>query len=751
MVVAVRRGLQDGVCRAVLAVCFAALAGAALAACGDGSQSEDPAGAVVQSPVAAVVTLVPVHTGTAAPVAAPTAIPSPAPAPASTPIPQTAAAPSSAAAPTVSPTLEPASTPLPTQGAVNTSPSGFGKLLAIYMVGSDLEENDESGTDDLYELIEGYESLPDDHAVEVVVAFGGADKDGWRGMKFADIYQIMDDAEDGRFGNETFPGAYLGQYDDANMDDESSLTLFLDYLTDEYAGLESRFLTFWDHGNAYKGFGGDTNFGGPETSAMYMDEMAGAFRQSEPGVFDLIGFDACFMASVEVAKVVSPYGRYMIASEELEPGHGWLWSEVIQIYAREDSAVEAGKGMVDNFVQDVHEGGRRFDGRTLSLVDLGRYEELVTALDPVVAALGQQLSFRDEYSGDVATGIAGVGAFGESERRGQPPTSIDLMDFAQSMSEEFAGTEIEPSLDELLDEIDRFVVHSRHDGSTPHANGISIAAPGDTDPDYSAYKLNAWLDFQEAYADFRASDTASPTVVQQTSDSTGTTAVFTDEYLAEVAAVYGFVDQVEYDDGTVDEVLMVVAEIEAQPTGVEGEYFIRGWDRWWFTVEYDPNEITAWIPASFSDRFEDEYGEYSVYTAEIDFYPAGEDDPKFANLTLLVDGDMQVFDHSIQTYQYIYSGPDDETGTIRFDKATYQIAAGDAVQFWNYGLNLYDAASDDWFRASDIVTFVQEPVFQREILEFADEFGQPIEYYYTLWAQDVNGNEILTELAPAGR
>ena len=630
-------------------------------------------------------------------------------------------------------------------------PSEFGKLLAIYMVGSDLEEDDESGTDDLYELIEGYESLPDDHAVEVVVAFGGANKDGWRGMKFADIYQIMDDSGDGRFGNETFPGAYLSRYDDANMDDESSLTLFLDYLADEYPGLGSRFLAFWDHGNAYKGFGGDTNFGGPEMSAMYMDEMAGAFRRSDPGVFDLIGFDACFMASIEVAKVVSPYGKYMIASEDLEPGHGWLWSEVIRIYAREDSAVEAGKGMVDNFVQDVHEGGRRFDGRTLSLVDLGRYEELVAALDPVVSALGRQLSLRDEYSGDVATGVTGVGAFGESERRGQPPTSIDLTDFALSMSEEFAGTEIEPILDELLDEIDRFVVHSRHDGSTPHANGISIAAPGDTDPDYSAYKLNAWLDFQEAYADFRASDTASPTVVRQTSDSTGTTAVFTDEYLAEVAAVYGFVDQVEYDDGTVDEVLMVVAEIEAQPTGVEGEYFIPGWDRLWFTIEYDPNEITAWIPASFSGRFEDEHGEYSVYTAEIDFYPAGEDDPKFANMTLLVDEDMQVFDHSIQTYQYIYSGPDDETGTIRFDKATYQITGGDALQFWSYGLNLYDAASDDWFMASDVVTFVQEPVFQLEILEFEDEFGQPIEYYYTLWAQDVNGNEILTELAPAGR
>ena len=45
------------------------------------------------------------------------------------------------------------------------------------------------------------------------------------------------------------------------MDDESSLTMFLEFIGDEYPVFESRFLTFWDHGNSYMGFGGDTNFG----------------------------------------------------------------------------------------------------------------------------------------------------------------------------------------------------------------------------------------------------------------------------------------------------------------------------------------------------------------------------------------------------------------------------------------------------------------------------------------------------------
>ena len=195
------------------------------------------------------------------------------------------------------------------------------KLLAVYMVGSDLEEDGLSGSIDLEELIEGYTTLPDDQAIEVIVAFGGADKDGWRGMKLANAWQLENDYQDLEFGNETGPDAYLYRADGAHMGDESSLKLFLDYVRDGYVNFDQRFLTFWDHGNSYRGFGNDTNFNG---DALSFDEISEAFRSTQPGVFDLIGFDACLMASVEVARFIEPHANYMIASEEVEPEHGWL-------------------------------------------------------------------------------------------------------------------------------------------------------------------------------------------------------------------------------------------------------------------------------------------------------------------------------------------------------------------------------------------------------------------------------------------
>ena len=611
------------------------------------------------------------------------------------------------------------------------------------MIGSDLEEDDQSGTKDLHELIEGYESLSDGQEVEVIVAFGGADKDGWRGMKFANISQIRDDAWDQEFGNETGSDAYLHYDAAANMDDVESLTRFLEYLGEEYLDFNQRFLTFWDHGNSYQGFGGDTYFN--DGYAMSMYEMDLAFQRGQPGRFDLIGFDACFMASVEVAKVIEPYADYMIASEASEPGHGWLWSAVIRHYAWEDSVVEAGRKMVDNFVQDVH--GDTDWGKTLSLLDLRQYDQLVAALNPVLSAFGQGLRSSGEYSYSLNYGSTRAQDYGGVDRKGKR-TSIDLKHFTQLLAESSPpNADIIPSLNELLVAIDRFVVHSDHDWSKPNSFGIAIDAPENHDEYFSVDKISDdWRDFQRAYADLRQSDTTPPEVEEQFSDSEGTVALLVDDNLARVTTIYGFTD---------GEFFLTVAELEAAPTGVEGWYSTPAWDQRWFTVEYDPAaEETAWIPASLDSRFEYDGQEYTIYTAEIDYYQAGKDysadeDPyDLAVMTLIVDEYMEVQYHDIQTYMYVYSGPEDEEGAPRFDKATFQIIPGDAIQFWTSGYHLYDPSEDTWLPASEIVIFVQEPVFDFEPLEFEDESGQPIEYEYAMWAEDVNGNWVLSEPVP---
>lgn len=174
-----------------------------------------------------------------------------------------------------------------------TKVSGTGKrLLAVYMVGSDLESQSNAGTADLNEMITGYNSLSttEKSSLDVVVAFGGANKSGWKGMKIATMSQIISDGSDGAYGDETSTSAYQYKADLAHMGDKSSLKLFLTYLKDGYPDHEIQFFVFWDHGSTYTGFGNDEVY---NSDPLYLNEINSAFKDSGVQKFDLIGFDAC--------------------------------------------------------------------------------------------------------------------------------------------------------------------------------------------------------------------------------------------------------------------------------------------------------------------------------------------------------------------------------------------------------------------------------------------------------------------------
>ena len=761
--------------------------------------SDDP----VPTPIATT-TPGPSDAAMTTPLPEPTASPTPTPSPVPTDTPTPVSSPSPTPSPVPTDTSTPVSSPTPTAttGIPSQSPAtrdqqvkrGFSsdpgvlspyvqphpidgagrKLLAMYIVGSDLEDGllhleygfrEHDGlllTDDLKELLKGYKALPDGGTVEVLVAFGGANKDGWRGMKFANISQLTDDARDGEFGNETGADAYLYRADDANMGDESSLTLFLDYLRDGYVNFDQRFLTFSDHGASYIGFGNDTNFNSDDLS---MDEMARAFQNSDPGRFDLIGFDACNMASLEVAKVIEPHAQYMIASEAKEPGHGWFWTSVIEAYAQEDSILKAGERMVDDFVENPLHNVIR-DPKTLSLLDLSEYDTLISALDPVVSALGDELLDNREYADALIDSAGERGAqeyaAGEAREGSRSRLSIDLMHFAQLLKERISDTELDANLEDLMNAVKRFVKHSKNDGRMPNSYGIAIDAPENTGDQFSAYKVSdAWLYFQGEYAGFLAGDRESPEVIGEYTDSEGTFATVRDENLALVNTLQGFIAPIEYEDGTVEEFFMVVADDEAFPTDEEDVYLAPAWDQFWFTVEYDPQAPTAWIPAYFSHSYEEDGLEHRVLTAEIDYYQAERDysgrdvQPALATMSLILrhnGEDWEIWDHYIETYKILFSGPDDEEGYVQFDKASYQLAPGDRVEFWNFGFSLEDAANDSWFPTGDgVVTFVQEPVFLWEFLEFTDEWDEPFDYYYAIWAEDASGNPTLSDLIPSER
>ncbi len=113
---------------------------------------------------------------------------------------------------------------------------------------------------------------------------------------------------------------------------------------------------------------------------------------------DVLGMDACLMANLEVAYQAAPYVRYIVTSEETEPGAGWPYEAVLKIMTGTpdlsipDFSAQAVKAYID-YYRAANE-----EGVTQSAVDLSKVKDASQTLD----VLGKTLI---EHMPDASTEI----------------------------------------------------------------------------------------------------------------------------------------------------------------------------------------------------------------------------------------------------------------------------------------------------------------------------------------------------------
>lgn len=242
--------------------------------------------------------------------------------------------------------------------------------VMVYMCGSDLESGYGAASADIEEMLEA--ELGEN--VNVVLETGGASE--WSFSPEADPSTrqrwVLEDG-----------GASLVQ--DAGEDtmlDEDEVTDFCSWAAKEYPA-DRYILIFWDHGGGtIGGFGYDENY--PDATALTLSQLRNAIKAS--GVaFDMVGFDACLMATVECAWAMEPVADYLVASEQTEPGDGWSWTGFLNQLGSDPSTAttDLGKTIIDDFSAHYAETGE--EDTTLSLIDLREisrvYERLSTFLD----------------------------------------------------------------------------------------------------------------------------------------------------------------------------------------------------------------------------------------------------------------------------------------------------------------------------------------------------------------------------------
>ncbi len=242
--------------------------------------------------------------------------------------------------------------------------------VMVYMCGSDLESGYGAASADIEEMLEA--DLGDN--VNVVLETGGASE--WSFSPEADPSTrqrwILEDGE----------ASLVQDAGEGTMLDEDEVTDFCSWAAKEYPA-DRYILIFWDHGGGtIGGFGYDENY--PDASALTLSQLRNAIKAS--GVaFDMVGFDACLMATVECAWAMEPVADYLVASEQTEPGDGWSWTGFLNQLGSDSSiaTTDLGKTIIDDF--SAHYAETVEEDTTLSLIDLREisrvYERLSTFLD----------------------------------------------------------------------------------------------------------------------------------------------------------------------------------------------------------------------------------------------------------------------------------------------------------------------------------------------------------------------------------
>ena len=136
-------------------------------------------------------------------------------------------------------------------------------------------------------------------------------------------------------------------------------------------------VTFWNHGGgSVSGAAFDELHG---LDSLDLAEMYQAFDAVWPAdkddpALELIGFDTCLMATVDVAAVFRNFAKYLVASEEVEPANGWLllpagWGRLAR-GARPWTAPALGRAICDSLLRGLRGRWGRRISTTLSLTDL---------------------------------------------------------------------------------------------------------------------------------------------------------------------------------------------------------------------------------------------------------------------------------------------------------------------------------------------------------------------------------------------
>ena len=357
--------------------------------------------------------------------------------------------------------------PEETDGALaanQTADDTQGESWAIYwyLCGSDLESEYQAATSDLMEMEQV--ALPEN--VTVVIETGGSHE--WSHPA----------VEAGQLGRYVYTGDTLEMVDalpNANMGAPETLEDFLGFCTENYPA-DRTMLVFWNHGGgSLSGVAFDETFDNDSLSLpeIYSAVASACTLSREDPPFDVVGFDACLMATVDTAYMLEDCARYLVASEETEPGCGWNYSQWLYALGCDPAmnGAELGRVICDSYTVGCEEIDQAGD-ITLSVVDLQKLQPLLEAYEALGREALAKAAADGRFFAQLGRGAGRAENYGGNTDDQGYTDMVDLGDFVRNNQDLFGD-----NAQTLLQALENCVLYQVNGPYRDGATGLSCYYP----------------------------------------------------------------------------------------------------------------------------------------------------------------------------------------------------------------------------------------------------------------------------------
>ena len=345
----------------------------------------------------------------------------------------------------------------PTASFDDTYKAGDTWVIQWYLCGTDLETNYGSATADIQEVMKV--KLPPN--VKFIIETGGAQQWQNNEVKSNAIERYLYDSN-GLQRLETLA--------DADMGDVNTLAEFIRY--GQQYDADHRVFIFWDHGGgSVSGICFDERTG----HSLSLNDLTQAFgavygADTNNPPFEMIGFDACLMATYDTVNALDGFARYVVASEETEPGCGWNYVDWLGALAENPAmgGAKLGKVICDSYISDCEDYGVA-DTATLSVIDMSKLAELRDAYETYgLEALVESYKNPQGFFSKFGRGASSAENYGGNNKSDGYTNMVDIADLARSNKGIVVNT-----TDRLLGAIDAAVIYKVHGEYRAKGGGLS--------------------------------------------------------------------------------------------------------------------------------------------------------------------------------------------------------------------------------------------------------------------------------------